>query len=234
MEKEIAPIMTEVRFRFLVKHVLCAESCSSLVDTILLLYHDILISLGLTCWCIVSLRYCLSSWAIKLTWCHFPLQYWEKAEFPFHAIPNLATLGLAGGTTKVQTKQFVLCFRMSGLIHMHILLMFFHSIVQGYGCPGLSLTASAICIAEVARVDASCSTFILVHSSLAMSTIGKSSIRSWLRKQLCTIKLSVTVFFFFFKCSPLWFGGSKAEILAFTCPVQDCWLLGELHCPIYF
>ena len=72
-----------------------------------------------------------------------------------------------------------------------------HSIVQGYGCPGLSLTASAICIAEVARVDASCSTFILVHSSLAMSTIGKSSIRSWLRKQLCTTKLSVTVFFSF-------------------------------------
>jgi len=49
MEKEIAPIMTEVRFRFLVKHVLCAESCGGLVDTMLLLYHDILISLGLTC-----------------------------------------------------------------------------------------------------------------------------------------------------------------------------------------
>jgi acyl-CoA oxidase len=75
-------------------------------------------------------------------------EYWEKAEFPFHAIPNLGTLGLAGGT------------------------------IKGYGCPGLSLTASAICIAEVARVDASCSTFILVHSSLAMSTIGKSSIAS--------------------------------------------------------
>lgn len=27
-------------------------------------------------------------------------EYWEKAEFPFHAIPKLATLGLAGGTTK--------------------------------------------------------------------------------------------------------------------------------------
>ncbi|GJM94708.1 hypothetical protein PR202_ga11380 [Eleusine coracana subsp. coracana] len=54
-------------------------------------------------------------------------EYWEKAEFPFLAIPKLATLGLAGG--------------------------------------------SAISIAEVARVDASCSTFILVHSSLAMSTI---------------------------------------------------------------
>ncbi|RWW33535.1 hypothetical protein BHE74_00041165 [Ensete ventricosum] len=43
---------------------------------------------------------------------------------------------------------------------------------QGYGCPGLSITASAIATAEVARVDASCSTFILVHSSLAMLTIG--------------------------------------------------------------
>lgn len=44
---------------------------------------------------------------------------------------------------------------------------------QGYGCPGLSITGSAIATAEVARVDASCSTFILVHSSLAMLTICK-------------------------------------------------------------
>lgn len=44
---------------------------------------------------------------------------------------------------------------------------------QGYGCPGLSITGSAIAVAEVARVDASCSTFVLVHSSLAMLTIGK-------------------------------------------------------------
>lgn len=44
---------------------------------------------------------------------------------------------------------------------------------QGYGCPGLSITGSAVAVAEVARVDASCSTFILVHSSLAMLTIGK-------------------------------------------------------------
>ncbi|XP_066363162.1 acyl-coenzyme A oxidase 4, peroxisomal-like [Miscanthus floridulus] len=68
-------------------------------------------------------------------------EYWEKAEFPFHVIPKLATLGLAGGITK------------------------------GYGCPGLSLTAAAISTAEVARVDASCSTFILVHASLVMPTI---------------------------------------------------------------
>lgn len=44
--------------------------------------------------------------------------------------------------------------------------------IKGYGCPGLSITASAIASAELARVDASCSTFVLVHSSLAMLTIG--------------------------------------------------------------
>ncbi|PON51135.1 Acyl-CoA oxidase [Parasponia andersonii] len=68
--------------------------------------------------------------------------YWEKAEFPFHIIPKLAALRVAGGT------------------------------IKGYGCPGLSLTGSVIATAEIARVDASCSTFILVHSSLAMLTIA--------------------------------------------------------------
>ncbi|GFY95789.1 acyl-CoA oxidase 4 [Actinidia rufa] len=68
-------------------------------------------------------------------------KYWEKAEFPFHVVPKLVALGIAGGT------------------------------IKGYGCPGLSITANAIVTAEVARVDASCSTFILVHSSLGMLTI---------------------------------------------------------------
>ncbi|XVF76835.1 hypothetical protein PTKIN_Ptkin13bG0298900 [Pterospermum kingtungense] len=67
-------------------------------------------------------------------------EYWEKAEFPFEIVPKLGTLGIAGFTTK------------------------------GYGCPGLSITNSAIANAEVARVDASCSTFLLVHS-VAMLTI---------------------------------------------------------------
>lgn len=69
-------------------------------------------------------------------------EYWEKAEFPFHVIPSLGSLGVAGGT------------------------------IKGYGCPGLSLTGSAIAMAELARVDASVSTFVLVHSSLAMLTIA--------------------------------------------------------------
>ncbi|KAL2337737.1 hypothetical protein Fmac_012183 [Flemingia macrophylla] len=67
---------------------------------------------------------------------------WEKAKFPFHVIPKLGALGIAGGT------------------------------IKGYGCPGHSITGSAVALAEVARVDASCSTFILVHSSLAMLTIA--------------------------------------------------------------
>ncbi|KAE8099190.1 hypothetical protein FH972_017192 [Carpinus fangiana] len=69
-------------------------------------------------------------------------EYWEKAKFPFHVIPKLGALHIAGGT------------------------------IKGYGCPGLSITGNAVATAEVARVDASCSTFILVHSSLAMLTIA--------------------------------------------------------------
>ncbi|XP_039041106.1 acyl-coenzyme A oxidase 4, peroxisomal-like [Hibiscus syriacus] len=69
-------------------------------------------------------------------------EYWEKAEFPFQIIPKLGAISIAGGT------------------------------IKGYGCPGVSLTASAIASAEIAWVDASCSTFILVHSSLAMLTIA--------------------------------------------------------------
>eukprot|EP01018_Ginkgo_biloba_P015818 Gb_04916 [translate_table: standard] len=69
-------------------------------------------------------------------------EYWERAEFPFELVPKLAKLHLAGGT------------------------------IKGYGCPGLSVVGSAISIAEIARVDASCSTFIMVHSCLAMLTIA--------------------------------------------------------------
>ncbi|KAJ7949995.1 acyl-coenzyme A oxidase 4, peroxisomal [Quillaja saponaria] len=69
-------------------------------------------------------------------------EYWEKAKFPFHVIPKIGALRIAGGT------------------------------IKGYGCPGLSITGSCVAAAEVARVDASCSTFFLVHSSLAMLTIA--------------------------------------------------------------
>ncbi|CAD6239669.1 unnamed protein product [Miscanthus lutarioriparius] len=89
--------------------------------------------------------------------------YWEKAEFPFHAIPKLASLSVAGGT------------------------------IKGYGCPGLSITASAVTMAEMARVDASCSTFILVHSSLAMVTIALCGSEAQKQKYLPSLAQLTTV-----------------------------------------
>ncbi|EFJ49890.1 hypothetical protein VOLCADRAFT_58804 [Volvox carteri f. nagariensis] len=68
--------------------------------------------------------------------------YWERAEFPHPLVPGFAALGLAGGA------------------------------IKGYGCPGLSILSNAMAVVEIARVDASMSTFLLVHSYLAMLTIG--------------------------------------------------------------
>jgi glutaryl-CoA dehydrogenase len=68
--------------------------------------------------------------------------YWERAQFPFELIPKLADLGVAGGTTR------------------------------GYGCPGLSPTATGLVGMELSRGDGSVSTFYGVHSSLAMGSIA--------------------------------------------------------------
>jgi glutaryl-CoA dehydrogenase len=68
--------------------------------------------------------------------------YWERAEFPFELVPKLAALGIAGGS------------------------------IQGYGCPGLSATATGLVALELARGDASICTFFGVHSGLAMSSIA--------------------------------------------------------------
>ncbi|KHN10398.1 Acyl-coenzyme A oxidase 4, peroxisomal [Glycine soja] len=89
--------------------------------------------------------------------------YWEKAKFPFHVIPKLGALRIAGGT------------------------------IKDYGCPGLSITGSAIAVAEVARVDASCSTFILVHSSLAMLTIALCGSEAQKQKYLPSLAQLQTV-----------------------------------------
>jgi len=68
--------------------------------------------------------------------------YWERAEFPFELIPKLAALNIAGGA------------------------------IKGYGCPGMSDTASGLIALELARGDASVCTFFGVHSGLAMSSIA--------------------------------------------------------------
>jgi len=68
--------------------------------------------------------------------------YWERAEFPFELIPKLAALNIAGGS------------------------------IQGYGCPGMSTVATGLVALELARGDASVTTFFGVHSGLAMTSIG--------------------------------------------------------------
>lgn len=69
-------------------------------------------------------------------------EYWERAEFPFQLIPKFAELNIAGGS------------------------------IKGYGCPGMSATASGLIALELARADASMCTFFGVHSGLAMSSIA--------------------------------------------------------------
>ncbi|MFF8731648.1 acyl-CoA dehydrogenase family protein [Streptomyces sp. NPDC015171] len=68
--------------------------------------------------------------------------YWERAEFPHELVPKLARLGIAG-------------FQ-----------------IPGYGCPGMSNVTAGIVILELARGDLSMSTFMGVHSALAMTSIG--------------------------------------------------------------
>jgi glutaryl-CoA dehydrogenase len=67
--------------------------------------------------------------------------YWERDEFPFELLPKFKALGLGGLPFK------------------------------GYGCPGRSTMCMGFMMMEIARVDASISTFFGVHTGLAMGSI---------------------------------------------------------------
>jgi glutaryl-CoA dehydrogenase len=69
-------------------------------------------------------------------------KYWDRAEFPFEIIPKLRELDLTGGP------------------------------IRGYGSPGMSLVAAGLVAQEMARGDASITTFYGVHSGLAMGSIA--------------------------------------------------------------
>ena len=148
MEKEVAPIMAEVFFIF---HSCPFSYLLLFICLISLIFYWFCFSWFLAKYLFIcSLCQWLLLFFVRFSFRNneidtelMSFQYWEKAEFPFDVIPKLGSLRVAGGT------------------------------IKGYGCPGLSLTGSAIATAEMARVDASCSTFILVHSSLGMLTIGQ-------------------------------------------------------------
>jgi glutaryl-CoA dehydrogenase len=67
--------------------------------------------------------------------------YWERDEFPFELLPAVRALGIAGLPFK------------------------------GYGCPGRTTTLMGFVMMELARIDASFSTFFGVHTGLAMGSI---------------------------------------------------------------
>jgi len=69
-------------------------------------------------------------------------EHWERAEFPHHAIPGYAKLGIVGGT------------------------------MRDWGGPGLSARAAGLAAMELARCDGSISTFHGVHSGLAARSIA--------------------------------------------------------------
>lgn len=67
--------------------------------------------------------------------------FWERDEFPFALVPKIKELEIMGLP------------------------------YQGYGCPGRSTTLMGFVMMEMARVDASLSTFFGVHTGLAMGSI---------------------------------------------------------------
>ncbi len=68
--------------------------------------------------------------------------YWDKAQFPFELVPKIAELNIVG------------------------------TIIEGYGCPGMSRLAAGLVAVEMGRGDGSINTFFGVHSGLAMGTIA--------------------------------------------------------------
>ncbi|MHA6203549.1 acyl-CoA dehydrogenase family protein [Dyella soli] len=80
--------------------------------------------------------------------------YWERDEFPFDLLPKFSALGIMGLP------------------------------YEGYGCPGKSTTLMGFVMMEMARVDASISTFFGVHTGLSMGSIylcgSEEQKRKWL------------------------------------------------------
>lgn len=67
---------------------------------------------------------------------------WEQEAFPRHLLPELAKLGISGGS------------------------------VRGHGCPGLSPVAVGLAMQELARIDSSFATFFAVSGGLVPVTLA--------------------------------------------------------------
>jgi len=89
--------------------------------------------------------------------------YWARDEFPFELLPKFKALGIAGLPFK------------------------------GYGCPGKSTVLMGFVMMELARIDASISTFHGVHTGLAMGSIAQCASEEqkqlWLPKMVALEKI---------------------------------------------
>ncbi|KAB2630494.1 acyl-coenzyme A oxidase 4 [Pyrus ussuriensis x Pyrus communis] len=95
--------------------------------------------------------------------------------------------------------------------------------IAGLWCPGLSITANAFATAEIARVDASCSTFFLVHSSAAMLTIALCGSEAQKQKYLPSLAEFKTV-----ACWGLTepdYGSDASALRATATKVEGGWVL---------
>ncbi|MGI8650048.1 MAG: acyl-CoA dehydrogenase family protein [Rubrobacter sp.] len=81
--------------------------------------------------------------------------HWDRAEFPFEVLPKLGETGIMGGIYS-----------------------------PDYGCSGWSNVAYGLAVAEIARGSGSMSTFLHVHSGLAMAAIHELGSEGQKRKWL--------------------------------------------------
>ncbi|RKE36418.1 glutaryl-CoA dehydrogenase [Paraburkholderia sp. BL23I1N1] len=90
-------------------------------------------------------------------------EFWSRDEFPFELLPKFKTLGISGLP------------------------------IKGYGCPGKSTMLMGFIMMELARVDASISTFFGVHTGLAMGSIAicgsEEQKREWLPEMAAMNKI---------------------------------------------
>ncbi|ABB11510.1 acyl-CoA dehydrogenase family protein [Burkholderia lata] len=121
-------------------------------------------------------------------------EFWMRDEFPFELLPKFKALGIAG-------------------------LPF-----QGYGCPGKSTTLMGFVMMELARVDASISTFFGVHTGLAMGSIAicgsDEQKRTWLPPMAALDKIGS-----FGLTEPLVGSGASGGLLTSARRDGDTWIL---------
>lgn len=121
-------------------------------------------------------------------------EFWMRDEFPFELLPKFKALGIAG--------------------------LPFH----GYGCPGKSTTLMGFVMMELARVDASISTFFGVHTGLAMGSIAicgsDEQKRTWLPQMAALDKIGS-----FGLTEPLVGSGASGGLLTSARRDGDTWIL---------